>query len=103
MLLLYSASLEVLDGYPGWLLEGVDTPPPNQPVEGVEENPLYPITGSGRAKRLHRDQWIQAPWPGQNQEEISSCDSIRERNIRAGEKSDEWIQVEHVLSAHQYT
>ena len=85
------------NGYPTLLLEGADTPPLHQPVEeGVEENPPdQHLIRQGQALMQRPLQSSPLTWT--KQEERPSRDSLCERSIRAGEKSDERIWVESIL------
>ena len=75
---------------------------PDQPAEeGMDKNPLDPALDQAGPSTPAETTAVEPtvldktkkryPVPG------PSCDSVRERNIRAGEKSDERIQVESVL------
>ena len=51
------------NGYPAWLLEGADTPPPVQPAEEVEENSLDPAPPQLRPKGPAETTVVDLPVP----------------------------------------
>ena len=49
------------NGYPVWFLEGVNTPPPDQPAEGLEENSLDPVPNQAGPSTLTEIIVVESP------------------------------------------